>query len=110
MSSEHPRDVCSVEVVCWETARLTPHMTTTEEDNDTGTHNHRKHELALWWLTILPGWVNNCSTPVPTTVGRQWVAQQHYPHHSLFNTKPASALQVFAWTSAQATDCDLKRA
>ena len=29
--------------------------------------------------------VNTHSTPVPTTVGRLWVAQQHCPHHNFFN-------------------------
>ena len=36
---------------------LTSHMTTTEQNNDTSTSNHAMQELALWWLTILPGWV-----------------------------------------------------
>ena len=42
---------------CWEIARLTSYMTTTEQDYDTSTRNHAKHELALRWPTILPGWV-----------------------------------------------------
>ena len=31
----------------WEIARLTSHITT-EQDIDTSTRNHAKHELALW--------------------------------------------------------------
>ena len=38
-------------------ASLTSDMTTTEQDNDTSTRNHAKHELALRWLTIQLRWV-----------------------------------------------------
>ena len=34
-------------IFCWKIARLTSHMMTTEQDNDTSTRNHSKHELAL---------------------------------------------------------------
>ena len=51
--------VCVGEKHVWRVS-LTSHMTTTEQDNDTSTRNHAKHE------------VNTHSTPVPTMVGRLW--------------------------------------
>ena len=73
--------------MCWEIALLTSHMTSTEEDNDTCTRNHT--QSTSWHFDGSPsclggsshGWVpvNTHSTPVPTSEGRLWVAQQHYP-------------------------------
>ena len=95
-----PRDVCSVEGVCWETARLTSHMTTAEQDNDTSATT----QITSWRCHGPPSclggsshrWVlvNTHSTPMPTTVGRPWVAQQHYPHHNLFTSMTSSDVTV----------------
>ena len=46
------------------------------------------------------GWVpvNTHSTSVPTSVGRLRVAQQHYPHHNLFNTITSNLFSLTDWT------------
>ena len=73
-------------------ARLRP---LTRHPPNTSTRNKPMQELALWWFTILLGWVitrvgspvNTHSTPVPGTPGRLWVARVMVTarHTYLFN-------------------------
>ena len=84
--SSEPHETCAQSRVC-----VGSHMTTTEQDNDTSTRNHSQPRKArAGALMAHPsclggssyGWVsvNTQSTPLPTTVGRLWVAQQHHTH------------------------------
>ena len=51
-------------------------MTATEQNQDTGTSNHAMQELALWWLTILPGWVTRVGLGQHPQYIRAWYARE----------------------------------